>query len=257
MKSLVRWSTTVGLVGSTVLGSFFGLSLRALAIPQEQILEKLQTIPVFTIADQQGAPLVASSNNNQAKVAGVFISQTDAQNFLTKLKTENPQLGNQVNVVPVSLGEIYKLDQQNGQQSNGLDFAYVPNQQQVQSAQTLLAQQRQEYKGGVPLFVARGGEEKGYLTVAQGNEEVIPFFFDQQQLQAMIDKFKKEEPNLASTVTVEVVPLEGVLQAMQTSNDAMLSKVVLVPSSESIQFLRNLSQQSQTPQQRQQPQQRR
>ncbi|MGL5808235.1 MAG: Tic22 family protein, partial [Xenococcaceae cyanobacterium] len=84
MKSFIRFGATLGLVGSTFLGAWGSLDLKALALPQEQILQKLKPVPVFTITDQQGAPLVASGENN-AKVAGVFISQQDAQNFVSQL----------------------------------------------------------------------------------------------------------------------------------------------------------------------------
>ena len=160
MKSLVRWSITLGLVGTTVLGAGFGQNLKAFALPQDQILQKLKPIPVFTIADDKGAPLVASENNK--KIAGVFISQQDAQKFVERLQKGNPELARKVKVVPVSLSEVYQLAEANAKKQDGLNFAYVPTQAQVDSAKQLLGK---EYKGGVPLFVARGGKENGELTV--------------------------------------------------------------------------------------------
>lgn len=247
MKSLVRWSTTLGLVGSTLLGSFLTGNLQALALTEQQVLEKLQPVPVFTITDAQGSPLVASiptgQNQNQTEaVAGVFISQRDAQAFVERLKRENPDLGNQVQVVPVSLGEVYQLDRQNQSQPNGIDFAFIPVQQQVQSAQALMpqsSQQAQQFQG-VPLFVAKAGQEQGYLTVEQGGRQVIPFFFEKEQLERMVDRFKQQQPNLASTIQIQAVPLEGVIQTLQSSNNEDLNNIVLVPSAEAIQFLQSL-----------------
>lgn len=247
MKALVRWSATIGLVGSTLLGSFLTGNLEALALPEEQVMRKLQPVPVFTITDAQGSPLVASvpSGQNQAQtqaVAGVFISQRDAQAFVERLKRENPELGRTVQVVPVSLAEVYKLERENQSTTNGLDFAFVPVQQQVQSAQAILSQngqQGQQFQG-TPLFVATGGQEQGYLTIQQNGQQVIPFFFDKEQLQAMIERFKQQEPSLASSVKVQVVPLEGVIQTLQNSNDNQLNNIVLVPSQEALEFLRSL-----------------
>lgn len=252
MKSLVRWTTTLGLVGSTVLGSLLTSNLAAQALPENQIVQKLQSVPVFTVTDAQGAPLVASTPQPQTggnanaqanqSVAGVFISRRDAQAFVDRLKTQNPQLGSTVQVVPVSLGEVYQLSIANQSRPNGLEFAYVPVQQQVQSAVTVLQQSGQQVQqfNGVPLFVARGGQDQGYLTVQQGTQQVIPFFFDREQLQTMVDRFKQQQPNLANTIKVQVVPLEGVLETLRTSNDQQLNNIVLVPSQESIEFLRNL-----------------
>ena len=54
-----------------------------LALPQEQILQKLGPVPVFTITDSKGAPLVASVPNakNKAAVAGVFINQEELRHL--------------------------------------------------------------------------------------------------------------------------------------------------------------------------------
>jgi nickel transport protein len=175
-------------------------------------------------------------------VAGVFISQKDAQAFVERLKTEKPDLAKTVQVVPVSLAEVYKLKKENENKPDGLNFAFIPVQQQVQSAQTLMGQsgqQAQQFQG-TPLFVARGGQEQGYLTIQQNGQSVIPFCFDKEQLQGMVDRFKQQKPELASTVKIEVVPLEGVIQTLQTSNNDQLNNIVLVPSQESLAFLRSL-----------------
>jgi nickel transport protein len=164
MKSLVRWSATLGLVGSTLLGSFCTENLQALALTQEQVLQKLQSVPVFTVTDPQGSPLVASVPNGQNQnqttaVAGVFISQRDAQAFVDRLKKEKPELGRTVQVVPVSLAEVYKLDQENRNKPNGLDFAFIPVEQQVQSAQAIVGQsgqQAQQFQGTPCLLLEVG-----------------------------------------------------------------------------------------------------
>ena len=242
MKSFVRWSGTLGLVGSAILGSLFTGNLRALALPEAQVLEKLQPVPVFTVTDAQGAPLVASvpnGDNKTASVAGVFISQKDAQAFVDRLKTEKPDLGKTVQVVPVSLAEVYKLGNQNQNKPDGLNFAFIPVQQQVQSAQAIIGQsgqQAQQFQG-TPLFVARGGQGDGYLTIQENGKQIIPFFFDKEQLQMMVERFKQQKPDLASTVKIQAVSLEGVIQPLKTSNNDQLNNIVIVPSQEAMAFL--------------------
>ena len=243
LKSLARWSATLGLVGTAVLSSGIGQQGIVLALPEDQVLEKLNPVPVFTIADEQGAPLVASGNNEE-KVAGVFISQTDANNFVNDLKTKDAELAGKVKVVPVSLGEVYKLSESSQSQKNALNFAYVPQEAAVTSAKTILQQSGQEYKGGVPLFVAKGGDDQGYLTIEKDSQQVIPFFFEKEQLDNMVTKFKEQKPDIAASVNIEVVPLEGVIETLENSDDEMLNKIVLVPSTESLQFLQNNASQS-------------
>ena len=41
------------------------------------------------------------------KIAGVFISQQDAEEFINQLAIKNPELAEKVKVVPVSLEEVY------------------------------------------------------------------------------------------------------------------------------------------------------
>ena len=248
MKSLVRLGAILGIVGSTLLGPSLIGKMSALAIPEPQILEKLRSVPVFTITDAQGAPLIASvpkqgqGQTGNASVAGIFISQKDAQAFVDQLKTRNPQLAASVRVMPVSLGEIYQLTQANKGKPDQVQFAFVPAPQQVQSAKTVLQQTGQQVNefNGVPLFLARGGPENGYLTIQRGQQEVIPLFFNKEELLGMVERFKQQQPNVTAAIKIEVVNLESVLEALRTENDPFLTQMILVPSRESLEFVRSL-----------------
>lgn len=242
MKSLFRWSATVGLVSSTLLASWLGGNLKALALPEQQIIEKLQGVPVFTLADEKGVPLVAVVENDK-KVTGVFISQEDAKAFLQQLQKDNPEVAQKVKVQPVSLGQVYKL-QNSQKETDGLIISYVPDETEVESAKKLLSANGQEYQGGVPLFVAKAGEDQGFLTISQNEQQVIPMFFEEASVKAMVEQFKKQKPELASTVKIEVIPLESVIETLKNSEDQMLNKIVLIPSQETMNFIRtNLSNQ--------------
>ena len=252
MKSLQRWGVRLGVFSGALAGFFMGVTSQSLALPQEQIVQKLQQVPVFTIADQNGAPLVASGDNN-GRVTGVFISQQDAKAFVNRLKEEKPELGQKVQVVALSLGEIYQLEQQqqnqqeNQQQADSLNFAYVPMEEQVQSALSVLQSQGEQVENfqGVPLFIARSSQEQGYLTVQQNGQQMIPLFFEKQQLEGMIDQFKQNQPEKASSVEIDVITLEGMVQTLEEQDDQQLNQIVLVPSQESMQFIQSVQQQQQ------------
>ncbi len=241
MKSLVRLNALPKQLAIVAAGVLLTAG-QALALPQEKILEKLNFIPVFTIADAQGAPLVAQPPEGQKgnPTAGVFISQKDAQGFLENLRKRSPDVAKTVKVVTVSMAEIYQLQQKAVEKKNPLVFAFVPTRQQMDAALTVLKANGQKdatrYEG-TPMFVARAGKEKGFLTVPQNGKSVIPFFFNQEQLQPLLDDFKKQQPTLANTVDIQVFPLEGVLDALQKQQDPGLEQVVLVPSTESLQLL--------------------
>lgn len=143
----------------------------------------------------------------------------------------------------MSLAEVYKLEQANKNKPNSPNFAFVPQQQQVDAAKQVLQQSGQNAQkfNGTPLFVAKAGKDKGYLTIKQGSGQVIPFFFNKSELQTMLERFKKQKPDLASTIEIQVVNLEGMLQALQSRNDQGLSQVVLVPPKASVDFVRSLA----------------
>ena len=74
IELLTRWSMGLGIAGSLFLAWSIAENPTALALPEKEVLEKLDPVPVFTIADEQGAPLVVSGEN-EAKVAEVLIAQ--------------------------------------------------------------------------------------------------------------------------------------------------------------------------------------
>jgi Tic22-like family len=212
------------------------------ALPDAQIIEKLQNIPVFTLTDQGGAPLTAAISGDPKKgsFTGVYFSQQEARAFLQKLQRENPAIAKQLQIRAVPLSEMYKV-QITTNASQKLDIAFVPNEPQVKAALSLTQKVNPQLKrfNGVPLFVARAGKQKGYITIPFKDKKIIPLFFDREQVQVVIDQFKKEQPALASTTDVQVLTLESLLDTMRTKNDALYSQVALNPSREAIEYLQS------------------
>ncbi|MCL1472751.1 Tic22 family protein [Argonema antarcticum] len=258
MKSIVRWGATLGLIGSTLLTNLFVGNLRALALTQEEIVQKLRPIPVFIVANPQSGELLvgrvnnaqganATNGQNNVSVARIFISQQDAQAFLDKLKTERPEIGRNMQVIPRSLGELYQRAQENKNQTERLVFDMVPVKQQVDSALAMLRQngQRENEFNGVPLFIPRGGPEKGYITMQvpeMGNQQIIPVFFSREDAQNMLNQFKQQNPQQASNADIEVVNFEGVIQTLTSKNDQWLNQLMLIPPPEAREFLRSIQQ---------------
>ena len=236
IKNLVRSGAVLSIVSTAILSLGFG-NAKAWALPTEQVLQKLNPIPVFTITNDKGVPLLLSGKD-KSQVAGIFINPQDAETFITELKTKNPELANQVQVTLVSLGEVYKLAQDNKTKENDIYFNLIPEKSEVALAKDLLSQSGQEYKGGVPLFVAKVGSGNEYLIMGKDSQQVIPLFFEKDKLEEMVTLFKQQKPDLAKEVTIEVVPLENIIATLQSSNDETLNKIRLVPSSESQEFVK-------------------
>lgn len=240
-KLLICWSLALGIAGASLLSTGIWGNLTALALPEAEVLGKLSEVLVFLMVDEQGAPLVQSVED-QVKVAGVFISQKDANEFFTQLQTENPELAGKVEVTPVSLGGVYQLSQSAESQDNALNFVYIPEKEAVNFAKIILEANDSQYKylGGVPLFLARGGDEKGYLTIEIRSEQVIPVFFDKKQLDKMLARFKEQKPDIAASVDIQVVFLKNLISDLETGENEILEKIVLVPTAESSQLLESL-----------------
>jgi uncharacterized protein YfcZ (UPF0381/DUF406 family) len=248
MKSLIRWGATLGLIGSALLGSVFSAIMPAWALNEEQIVEKLREVLVFTVTNGDGAPLVASITNGDDTVTEsfFFISHTDAEAFIERLKTEQPDLAQNIRVTPYSLAQVYLIGQEiaqaNGEAQEAPDsLRLIPTQAEVQEAIAILqtnGESVQEFPG-VPIFLPKIGTD-GYLSIQEGEQQWIPMFFDRDQIENALAQFKQEQPELAESVSIEVTVLEGVIQTMKDSDDPELEKLLLVPSQETIDFLQSL-----------------
>jgi len=246
MQSFIRRSAALAsLVGGLWLGSLAADQTRALALTEPQVVERLRPVPVFAITDANGTPLVATPEAGQTEatsVTGVFISRQDAQQFLDNLKTQQPQLANNIRVTPVSLAEVYQLAVANANSSTALNFYFVPMRQQVQSAITVLERNGQNGEDfeGVPLFFAESTQTGGYLTIQQGEQRVIPIFFSQEDLQGMMARVTQQEPTLASQIRIQVTSLENLIGILQQEDSEDLNRIVLVPPRETLDFIRTL-----------------
>ncbi|MEH2034899.1 Tic22 family protein [Nostoc sp.] len=258
MKSFIRLGATLGIAGSVFLTGLSGIgnlpgmgNLEAIALPQDQVVKKLQEVPVFTLTNPKGEFVVLSRNNanNASKPVsqvGFFISKQDAQKFLdNRLKKENPQLASTLQVRPLSLADYYKIVQESKKKSDSVIYTLVPTQQQVASATSMLNQngKKGEQFNGIPLFVPKFKKDNSYLTIplAKGNERYIPFFFEKEQAMALLEEFKKAVPKEGANTEIQVVDLYGVMEALNSSSDPSINKIVLYPSRESINFIRSLA----------------
>ncbi|MBG1268896.1 hypothetical protein F8S12_22205 [Nostoc sp. WHI] len=257
MKSFIRLGATLGIAGSVFLAGLSGIghlpgigNLEAIALPQDQIVKKLQEVPVFTLTNPKGEFVILSRNNANASKpisqVGFFISKQDAQKFLdNRIKKENPKLASTLQVRPLSLADYYKIVQESKKKPDSVIYTLVPTQQQVASATSMLNQngKKGEQFTGIPLFVPKFKKDNSYLTipVPKGNERYIPFFFEKEQAVALLEEFKKAVPKEAGNTEIQVVDLYGVMEALNSSNDPGINKIVLYPSRESINFIRSLT----------------
>jgi len=238
MKSLKNWFATTTLVGVTIIGSCFASAIETLALPKEEVLERLQQVPVFVLANSQGS-LLTSAQKDGTQVAPIFISRVDALTVLENFKKRNPQLPSQTKVQGISLAQFYELFLANVDKQDGLKFSFVPVSEQVELATNIPTPLilGEKYTQGVPLFAAIGGREQGYLTITENGKRIIPFFFEKSQVQNLINRYKQENPRLVHTTKIEVMTLEKMILLFKESDNELIDNIYLIPSTASLKFL--------------------
>lgn len=254
MRSLIRRIVTTGLIGTTLLSVWLGSTLKALAIPRDKLLGILGQVPVFVIADSEGAPVIQNVSENQGRV-NVFLSPGMAKQVLETLREQNPDVGNQVDVQVISLADSYTFSEQS--RENGVFVVFIPTQTQIGYAQPVWEEQRQELETlndndpkndppeifpGTPLFVAWTGNanNRNYLSVTEDGETSVPFFFDPERFEEVVREFKAGNAS-AGEVNVEVLPLEGMINTLESENDPDLERIQLVPLRETVRLFRQQS----------------
>lgn len=246
MKSLIRWSAALALVGSILLGSLFVGNARVLALPEEEVKARLETVPVFTLVDAEGSLVVATftEEQNSPPVATVFISHANAENFLRNMGANDPESVNGVRIAPISLARVYEIALAGQDEENPLRVAFIPERQEVEAAVSILQENGEavEEFQGVPLFIAKSGEgdEEALLTIQRGEEQVIPMYFSEEELQAALSGLRENQPELANSVRIDVVPLDRLIENLRTSDNQELNQIYLVPPQESIDFIRSM-----------------
>jgi uncharacterized protein YdbL (DUF1318 family) len=213
------------------------------ALSDAQIIEKLQNIPVITLTDKSGSPLVSQLNDKQkGYYTEVYLGQKEVKATLQRLQASNPAIAKQLQIRVVTLGEVYRT-QVSGSGSTKLNVLVVPSEAQVKTALSLVRKTDPKIKqfDGVPLFVGVAGKPKGFLTLnsAQDKKRVVPIFFDKEQLQVVLDKFKKDQPNLAATTEIQVITLDGLLTQMRSKNEAFYSQIVIASPREMTEYVQN------------------
>jgi hypothetical protein len=258
MKALVRWGATLGLVGSTLLGTLSLGSLPAIALSEQQIKEKLDSVPIYLVTNEKGLPLsrpLPNAQNGQkagGSITGAYMSRQEAQAFINELrnaKNKDPKMQEIVKslqVTAVPLGVIYQQLQQTKKDPNRLLFAFKPVDQEIKGAMDLLRQSGQQVNQfkSVPMFAVRFAPDQGYvpIKVGTGNEQVVPLFLSKQDAQGLLGQVKPKHPK----ADIQVLDIDGVLQTLQDKNDTWLNQVVLVPSPESREYIRTLPKQPNT-----------
>ncbi|MGB5916770.1 MAG: Tic22 family protein [Phormidesmis sp.] len=236
MKSFIRRTLALSAIGTSLLGATLMAPSAAWALTQAQVAEKLSSVPVFVLGNENGLILISSAQSDQPEgpPAGpslyVFMSEQDAETFLSRTNQANPEFAPDAQVGITSLEKLYQETQ-----TEDLPIVYVPEQDEATEAAALGT----GYQGGVPLFFARF--EDGSLAPMQQNngETIFPMFFSRADLEVLLSELGERDPEARAAISVGVLPLEAMLIEMETSEDESLNQIRLLPDSETINAIQS------------------
>lgn len=251
MRRTARWMMSLGLASAMIAGAVTLGSAAAIALTEEQVLEKLRPVPLFTLTNAEGDPVIVSvegENGATQNVARMFVSPEDAQAFLQRVRQSPAGEGQQLSVSPWSLAGIYALSLD---MPEDLSLQLVPDDDEVTAARSLLQQNQlsPDLLRGIPLFLVTAGEgdERSYVTVDRDGRSSIFMFFDKTQAEESLRRFSAQQASLAASARIEVVDLGQAIDILSQRDDAWLSQIIFVPSLEAQDFLRQRASSSSTP----------
>lgn len=261
-KSLVSLAATAGVAGAIVVSPIF--TLKAEALTEAQVLERLASIPIFTITDDKGSPLLGAvppqpnAKADDSQLLFFFLGPDEAQTMLSQVQKSSPEVGKKAQIIVRSMNDAYKVIREN--KDKKVVFQFIPTKASVDSARTILTAQgiAADKIPNVPVFFAIGGQgnNQGLLTMSidQQNgkkEQVVPFFLDKTDLQNMLDRAGKEQPDIAKSTKIQVTSLFQVLDSMITKDNKPnpeVERFQFVPSRTSFEYILKNNKQSTTPQ---------
>jgi hypothetical protein len=222
------------LVSGSLLGSGLAVPMPAEALDESVIVDKLEQVPVFIILNSDGQPLTAAAevNSEEVKVPVVFLDGEAANSFLTRAREEDPSAA----IALVDLGTLFQETVLDDEDQTPL--LYLPNDQEREAALSI----ESDFQG-VPLFMARQGQDGPYLTITQDGETALPMFFSRNDLQTLLDRYRETNAAESNNIVVQVLSLEWLLAVMANSDDpaldAQLGQVRLFPSTEVLNYIRS------------------
>lgn len=238
MQRIFRRLVSASITGMAIAGGALMAADPALALSEQEILEKLGSIPVFLIINSEGQSLTASVDGEESSVEVpiVFLNSTEVEGFLDEAKSEGSEIAEGAQIAVLPLDEVYEEASSQLESPNSL--FYVPSANSVQQASQIAQQEVQ----GVPLYAAVDLEQERYLLTG---DNTLPMFFSLADLQSQVSTLVESNPDIEDSIGVEVTTLETILSNMAADDpeiDQVLELVQFVPSSQTLQYLQSLSQ---------------
>jgi hypothetical protein len=267
-KTLVKLGVTLGVAGSFCLGANLIKPPAAIALTEPEVLSRLTSVPIFTLVDNQGTPVLGTDPADKSKqpILLFFLNQQDAQAALASYRKAQPEKGKEAQVLLLSLKDALETFKKI-KGDNKILYSIEPSPAQLQSAIEILktdgevvakdgklvTKEGQPFEGGVPLFygvsVAKDGKSQFITSTQEITEKgkkkevtFVPVYFSRQDLQRDIDAAKSAAPD--TNIKVKVTMFNNFLAYLYGAKTSAEVPFQLIPSEEAAQFANTLLQQA-------------
>ncbi len=226
----------------------FSLIQPVLALDRKDVFNRLTQIPVFTLVNEKGNPILVSPKNDKSgtQYATFFLSPQEIQNFNNALKASNPTLAKAVSIRALPLGKALEFGEAQKAQNKPLKIDIIPHKSTLDFALTLAKKTNKDLKTfpGIPIFALTDLTGKKVISV-QRKDSTTPnqlYFFDETDAQNALNNLTKSNNKLAAQTRISVAPFQnllGILLKMEKSSDA--DRIVMIPSQTSLKFAKQVN----------------
>ncbi|MBC8121659.1 MAG: hypothetical protein H7Y22_07470 [Gemmatimonadaceae bacterium] len=217
----------------------------ALALPEDKLIGKLNSIPVFTVVDAKGSPLLLKTKDKtEAALLNFYLDASLAQQAMQAIRKQDAKVAQGYKVSLTGLGQAYRVaKEQRQKKDNKVQFQFLSSPQSVQTAFDIAKKQNPQLKNfpSVPIFFLAGGPKKGILTLNRDGKEYLPMFLSKDDLDRNLRELKQTKPDMAKQLSVEVATLDSVVGTiLDTKNDDESSKITFIPAQKALEYAQTL-----------------
>ncbi len=211
----------------------------------EEATERLSSVPVFLVVSGDNAPVIANieqEDDSPVQLVIFWLDQNAAKEALDNIVQTNPEVSDQARLIAISLSEALRVAKTEQENDGEITFSILPNSKTLEAATSMLNESGEleepiESFPGIPVFY--GESQEGVLTIEAADNEVVPFFFDREDLAATLERAGSgENAAVLDGTQIRVTSLDQVLNSMlDPSSDTNVSKIEFIPSRSALEYV--------------------
>lgn len=217
----------------------------AIALSEDELLDKFAEVPVFVVADSSGGyvtSVVDLPNDGIGNVSllRVFFNEPDVLAFVEQVRQEEPQFNQGGSVGVIDLASVHRLAEED--REIPLKLVFIPASEDLQAARALDS----DFGGStssslVPLFALQDASGN-YVSLSVSNEpeeSIFSMFFSKEDADSVLSSIQQSNPEVGQ-VEVGVVSLADLSSNVLGSNNEAFERIRFLPDSDVINHIQSL-----------------